>query len=196
MHLYFIPPLCDEAVLLLVPFVIVPVAGSIATLLALMRLFARVAQHVPLQVHALVAAVVADGALKGFGPGMHALVSFQVSQVPAGIFTQVAFVGFFAGVYPMVALQVVEVSGRVVALRALVWLFPAVGLHVAGKVVGVVGEEGAGGASVDLVASLGRTAGRVLSQHLQGALGTDLGSVLVIQGRATEPAGEGEEDGR
>ncbi len=48
-------------------FVVVPVASGVATLLTLMGFLARVAQHVPLQVHTLVAAVVADGTLKGFG---------------------------------------------------------------------------------------------------------------------------------
>lgn len=48
-------------------FVIVPVASGVPTLLALMGLLARVAQHVPLQVHTLIAAVVADCTLKGFG---------------------------------------------------------------------------------------------------------------------------------
>lgn len=161
--------------LLLVSFIIVPVSGGVAALLALMGLFPRMAQHVPLQVHALVAAVVADGALKRFGTGVHPLVPLEVSQVPAGVVAQVALVGFFAGVYSMVPLQVVKVSGGIVTLRAFVWLLPAVGLHVAGQVVGVVGEEGASGAGVDLVASLGGATGRVLSQHLQCASGTDLG---------------------
>lgn len=66
-HLHFNPAICSEAVLLLMSFVVVPVASGVATLLTLMGFLARVAQHVPLQVHTLVAAVVANGTLKGFG---------------------------------------------------------------------------------------------------------------------------------
>lgn len=176
-------------------FVVVPVASGVATLLALMGLLACVPQHVPLQVHTLVAAVVADGALKGFSARMHPLVPLEISQVAAGIVTQVALVGFLAGVYSMVPLEVVEVGGGVVTLWALVWLLSAVGLHVTGQVVRVVGEEGAGSTGVNLVPSLSGASGCVLSEHLQGALCTYLGrrSVFVIQGRATQPTSEGEE---
>lgn len=162
-HLHFNPAICSEAVLLLMSFVVVPVASGVATLLALMGLLARVAQHVPLQVHTLVTAVVANGALKGFGARMHPLVPLEISQVAAGIVTQVALVGFLASVYSMVPLEVVKVGGGVVTLRALVWLLSAVGLHVAGQVVRVVGEEGAGSTSVDLVPSLSGASGCVLS---------------------------------
>ncbi len=116
-HLHFNPAICSEAVLLLMSFVVVPVASGVATLLALMGLLARVAQHVPLQVHTLVTAVVANGALKGFGARMHPLVPLEISQVAAGIVTQVALVGFLASVYSMVPLEVVKVGGGVVALR-------------------------------------------------------------------------------
>lgn len=89
--------------------VIVPVASGVAALLTFVRLFSSVPKHVPLQVHALVAAVTAHGTLEGFGARVHALVALQVGQVPAGIITQMALVRFLACVHPVVALEVVEV---------------------------------------------------------------------------------------
>jgi len=192
------PAVRGQAVLLLVPLVVVPVARRVAALLALVGLLPRVPQHVALQVHALVAAVVAHGALEGLGARVDPLVALQVGEVPAGVVAQVALVGLLARVHAVVPLEVVEVRRGVVALRALVRLLAAVSLHVARQVVGVVREEGAGGARVHLVAALAGAVGRgrrVLRQQLQGALGADLGrgAVLVLQDDAAQPAGVGEE---
>lgn len=60
----FVPAVCVVPVLPLVTFVVVPVACGVAALGAGVRLLARVPQHVPLQVHALVAGVAADGAVE------------------------------------------------------------------------------------------------------------------------------------
>ena len=196
-RLNFDPALSGQAVLLLVSLVVVPVARGVATVLALVGLLPRVAQHVALEVHALVAAVAAERALEGLDARVDALVAFQVGQVAAGIVTQVALVGLLARVHAVVAFQVVKVCRSIVALRALVGLLATVRLHVAGQVVGVVGEEGADGAGVHLVTALAGAAGggRVFGQHLQGALGPDLGrrAVLVLQDHAAQSAGVGEE---
>lgn len=197
-HRDFDPAVCGHAVFLLVSLVVVPVSGGVAALLTLVGLLPGVPKHVPFQVHALVAAVTAHGALEGLGARVHALVPLQVGQVPAGVVAQMALVGFLSGVHSVVALEVVEVGGGVVALRALVGLLAAVRFHVAGQVVGVVCEERAGGAGVNLVAALPgavRRRRRVFSQHFKGALGTDLGrrAVLVFQDYAAQSAGKGKQ---
>lgn len=108
-HGNFDPAVSGQAVLLLVSLVIVPVAGGVAALLTLVRLLTGVPQHVPLQVHALVAAVAAHGTLEGLGARVHPLVALQIGQVPAGIIAQMALVRFLACVHPVVALEVVKV---------------------------------------------------------------------------------------
>lgn len=71
------------SVLALVPFVVIPVARGVAARVAFVRLVTRVPQHVPFQVHTLVAAVPTNGAVKRFGSGVDPLVAPQVGQVPA-----------------------------------------------------------------------------------------------------------------
>lgn len=66
-HGDFNPAVCGQAMLFLMPFVIVPMASGVATLLTLVGLLPCVPQHVPLEVHALVATVVAYSALKRLG---------------------------------------------------------------------------------------------------------------------------------
>lgn len=108
-HWDFDPAVCGQAVFLLMSLVIVPVAGGVAALLTFVRLLSCVPKHVPLQVHALVAAVAAHGALEGLCARVHSLVALQVGQVPAGVIAQMALVGFLACVHSVVALEVVEV---------------------------------------------------------------------------------------
>lgn len=59
------PALGCVAVDLLVALVVVPVTRGVGAVPALEGLLARMPQHVPLQVHALVAAVAAEAALEG-----------------------------------------------------------------------------------------------------------------------------------
>lgn len=177
-HWNFDPAVCGHAVFLLVSFVVVPVSSGVATLLTFVRLFPGVPKHVPLKVHALVAAVVAHRALEGLGARVHALMPLEVGQVPARVIAQMALVRFLSCVHPVVALEVVKVGRGVVALRALVRLLAAVSFHVARQVVGVVREERAGGTSVHLVTALTGAVRRrrgVFSQHFKRALGTYLG---------------------
>lgn len=63
----FVPAVHVVAVLPLVAFVVVPVARGVAALWAGVWFLTRVPQHVPLQVHALVAGVAADAALERLG---------------------------------------------------------------------------------------------------------------------------------
>lgn len=63
----FNPAVCVQAMLLLVAFIVVPVACGVATVLTLVGLLPCVAQHVPLEVHALITAVVAHSALERLG---------------------------------------------------------------------------------------------------------------------------------
>lgn len=74
-HWNFDPAICGQAVFLLMSLVIVPVAGGVAALLTFVRLLSCVPKHVPLQVHALVAAVTAHGTLEGLGARVHPLVA-------------------------------------------------------------------------------------------------------------------------
>lgn len=185
---------------LLMSLVIVPVARGVAALPTLVRLLPRVPQHVPLQVHALVAAVAAHRALERLGARVHALVPLQVGQVAACVIAQMALVRLLARVHSVVPLQVVEVRRGVVALWALVWFLTAVGFHVTRQVVGVMSEERAGGAGVHFVAALTRTVGgrrRVLRQHFQCALGADLRgrSVLVLEDNTAQPTSKREKRG-
>lgn len=108
-HRNFDPAVRGQAMFLLMSLVIVPVAGGVAALLTFVRLLSCVSEHVPLQVHALVATVTAHGALEGFGARVHPLVALQVGQVPAGVIAQMALVGFLTCVHSVVALEVVEV---------------------------------------------------------------------------------------
>lgn len=74
----FVPVVRVVSVFPLVAFVVVPVPRCVVTLGAGIRLLACVTQHVPLQVHALVARVAAHTAVKRFGARVDALVAPQV----------------------------------------------------------------------------------------------------------------------
>lgn len=150
-HRRFNPAVSGQAVFLLMPLVIVPVTSRVAALLTFVRLLPCVPEHVPLQVHALVAAVAAHGTLEGFGARVHPLVALQVGQVAASVIAQMALVRLLACVHSVVTLEVVEVRRGVVALWALVRFLAAVSFHVPCQVVWVVCEEGTGGAGVYLV---------------------------------------------
>lgn len=63
----FVPAVRVVSVFPLVAFVVVPVARGVDALGAGVRLLARVPQHVPLQVHALVAGVAAHAAVERLG---------------------------------------------------------------------------------------------------------------------------------
>lgn len=104
----FVPAVRVVPMLPLVAFVVVPVACGVAALTACIRLLARVPQHVPLQVHALVAGVAADGTVERLGARVDALVTSQVSQVPAGVAARRALVRLLACVHTQVPLEVVE----------------------------------------------------------------------------------------
>lgn len=164
-QLHLEPAFGGVAVLLLVAFVIVPVARGVSALLALEGLLAGVPQHVAFQVHALVAAVAAHAALEGLGARVDALVPLEIGQVSTSVVAHTAFVGLLARVHAVVPLEVVEVGGGVIALRALIGLLAAVSLHVAGEMVGVLRDERTRRAGVQLVAFL-RAARRAFGQHV------------------------------
>lgn len=63
----FVPAVRVVPVLSLMTLVVVPVSRGVVALGTGVRLLPRVPQHVPLQVHALVAGVAADTAVKWFG---------------------------------------------------------------------------------------------------------------------------------
>ena len=80
----FVPVVGVVSMFPLVAFVVVPVSCGLLALGTGVRLFSRVPQHVPLQVHALVARVAAHAAVEGLGARVDALVAPQVSQVLLG----------------------------------------------------------------------------------------------------------------
>ncbi len=164
-QLHLEPAFGGVAVLLLVAFVIVPVARGVSALLALEGLLAGVPQHVAFQVHALVTAVAAHAALEGLGARVDALVPLEIGQVSASVVAHAAFVGLLARVHAVVPLEVIEVGGGVIALWALVGLLAAVSLHVAGEMVGVLRDERTRRAGVQLVVFL-RAARRAFGQHV------------------------------
>ena len=181
----FVPAVCVVSVFPLVAFVVVPVTRGVVALGAGVRLLARVSQHVPLQVHALVAGVAAHAAVERLGARVDALVPPKVGEVSAGVAAGRALIRLLARVHTQVALEVVEVRGGVGAVRAAVGFLLGVGVGVAGQVVGVVGQEGAVRAAVQLLATLaspgstrrGRAAGRpgsVFGQQVQRAATTHL----------------------
>ena len=181
----FVPAVRVVSVFPLVAFVVVPVTRGVVALGAGVRLLARVPQHVPLQVHALVAGVAAHAAVERLGARVDALVPPKVGEVSAGVAAGRALVRLLARVHAQVALEVVEVRGGVGAVRAAVGFLLGVGVGVAGQVVGVVGQEGAVRAAVQLLATLaspgstrrGRAAGRpgpVFRQQVQRAATTHL----------------------
>jgi len=150
----FVPTVRVVSVFPLVAFVVVPVARGVAALGAGVRLLARVPQHVPLQVHALVAGVAADAAVERFGARVDALVAPQVGEVPAGVAARMALVGLLARVHAHVTFEVVEMRGGVGAVWTAVGFLLRVDVGVTGQVVGVVGQEGAVRAAVQLGATL------------------------------------------
>lgn len=101
-----------------------------------------VAEHVPLQVAALVAAVVASSTLEGLVLAVDPFVAFEVAQAAAGEAAARAAVGLLPGVRAQVAGQVHQLGRGVGTLRARKRLLPVVCLHVALEVAGVVGGEG------------------------------------------------------
>lgn len=145
-------------------------------------------------------------------------MSPQVGEVSAGVAARRALVGLLARVHAHVAFEVVEVRGRVEAVQAAVGFLLRVGVGVAGQVVGVVGQEGAVRAAVQIGATLttpgsprhGRAArrpGSIFGEQIQRATTTHLSSVALplplglvalqvglLQGEATHPAAQGEEE--
>jgi len=102
-----------------------------------------VAEHVPLQVAALVAAIVAGGTLEGLVLAVDPFVALQVAQAAAGEAAARAAVRLLPRVRAQVSGQVHQLGRGVGTLRARKRLLPVVCLHVALEVAGVVGGEGA-----------------------------------------------------
>lgn len=114
----FVPAVCVVSVFPLVAFVVVPVACGVAALGACIWLLSCVPQHVPLQVHALVARVAADVAMERLSARVDALVASQVGQIPTGVATRWALIWLLPCVHAQVPLEVVEMRGGVRAMRA------------------------------------------------------------------------------
>lgn len=102
-----------------------------------------VAEHVPFQIAALVAAIVAGSALEGLVLAVDPFMAFEVAQAAAGEAAARAAVRLLPCVRAQVSGQVHQLSRSVGTLRARERLLPVVCLHVALEVAGVVGGEGA-----------------------------------------------------
>lgn len=184
---------------LLVALVVVPVACGVGTGGTAEGLLARVPQHVAFEVHALVAAVVAEAAAERLVPRVDAAVPLEVGQVATGVGAERALVGLFSRVHTLVALQVVQVGGGVGAAGAAEGLLAAVRLHVPGQVVGVVSGKGAEATGEALVTgALGPPAGATpgLSSHAPPTSSCSQAAPFplpLLQLLATVPAGPGEE---
>lgn len=192
-------PSCPAmAVHLLVPLVVVPVAGGVGAGGTAEGLLARVSQHVTLEVHTLIAAVVAKATPKRFVTRVDATMTLEVGQVATCVGTEGALVGLLSRVDALVPFQVIQMSRGVRTAGTAKGFLTAVSLHVSSQVVGIVSGKRAETTGEAFVAgALGpptRTPPSSLSSHAAPAHGRSQPTALtLLQFLPTTPAGPGEE---